>query len=93
MDQGVKSLLEYCCVTNTRYILQSIFLLMVSDAAAVGVLLAAGMEKRKKCDMHDGNKAGQSATVRLVQYWRNVELNTFLAGVSLMKTAQKLACF
>ena len=66
---------------------------MVSDAAAVGVLLAAGMEERKKCDMHDGNKAGQSATVRLVQYWRNVERNLFPAGVSLMKTAHKVVTF
>ena len=42
-NQGFKSLLEYCFVTNTRYSLQSIFLLMVSDAAAVVVLSAAGM--------------------------------------------------
>ena len=45
---------------------------MVSDAAAVGVLLAAGMEERKTCDMHDGDKVGQSATGILVLSWRNV---------------------
>ena len=66
---------------------------MVSDAAVVGVFSAAGMEERETCDMHDGEKVGQSATGRLVQSWRNVELNTFPAGVSLMKTAQKVDTF
>ena len=66
---------------------------MVSDAAAVGVLLAAGKEERKTCDMHDGDKLGQSATGKLVQSWRNIELNPCPAGVSLMKTAHKVGTF
>ena len=43
--------------------------------------------------MHDGEKVGQSATGKLVGYWRNVELNPFPAGVSLMKTAHKVDTF
>ena len=66
---------------------------MVSDAAAVGVLLAAGMEERETCDMHDGDKVVQSETGRLVQSLRNVELNPFPTGVSLMKTAHKVGTF
>ena len=89
-NQGVNYLLEYFCVTNTGYSLQSICLLMVSDAAAVGVSLAAGMEERDTCDMHYGDKVGQSATGRIVRSQRNVELDPFHAGVSLMKTAHKV---
>ena len=70
------------------------FSLMMSDAAAMGVLLAVGMEEREKCHMHDGYKVGQSATGRLVRSQRNVELSTFPAGVSLMETAHKVGkCF
>ena len=65
-NQGVKSLLEDCCVTNTGYSFQSICLLIVSDAAAVDVSSTAGTEERYTCDMHDGDRVGQSATVRLV---------------------------
>ena len=36
---------------------------------------------------------GQSATGRLVRSRRNVELNPFPAGVSLMKTAHKVGTF
>ena len=39
---------------------------MVSDTAAVGVSLEAGMEERETCDMYDGDKVGQSANGRLV---------------------------
>ena len=92
-DQGVKSLLEYCCVTNTGYSSQSICSLMVSDAAAVGVSSAVGMEERETCDMDDGDKVGQSATGRLVRSQRNVELNLFPAEVSLMKTSHKVGTF
>ena len=67
-NQGVKSLLEDFRVTNTGYSLKSICSLMVSDAAAVGVSSAAGTEERDTCDMHDGDRAGQSATVRLVRF-------------------------
>ena len=81
------------CVINTRYSLQSIFLLVVSDASAVGVLLAAGMEERETCDMHDGEKVGQSVTGRLLRYWKNIELNQFPEGVSLMKTSHKVRTF
>ena len=66
---------------------------MVSDAAAVSVLLAAGMEESETCDMHDGEKLGQSATGILLLSHRNVELNPFPAGVSLMKTSQKVGTF
>ena len=67
---------------------------MVSDVEAVGVSSAAGMEERKACDMKDGYKVGQSATGILVQSRRNVEMNPFPAGVSLMKTAHKVGtCF
>ena len=67
--------------------------MIVFYAAAVGVLLAAGMGERDTCDMHDGDKVGQSVTGRLVRSWRNVELNLFPAGVSLMKTAHKVGTF
>ena len=67
---------------------------MVSDAAAVGVLLASGKGDRKTCDMHDGDKVGQSFTGRLVQSRSNVELNMFPTGVSLMKNSHKFGeCF
>ena len=93
-NQGVNSLLEYFCVTNTGYSLQSICLLMVSDAADVGVLSAAGMEECETCDMHNGYKVAQSRTGRLVQSQRKVELNSCPAGVSLMINAHKVGkCF
>ena len=92
-NQGANSLLEYFCVTNTGYSLQSIFSLMVSDAEAVGIVLAACMEERETCDMNDGEKVGQSATVRIVLSQRNVELNPFHAGVSLMKNSHKVGTF
>ena len=43
--------------------------------------------------MHDEDKVGQSATGIFMQSWRNVELNPFPAGVSLMKTAHKVGTF
>ena len=92
-SQGVKSLLEDFCVNNTGYSLQSICLLMVSYAAAVGVSLAAGMEEREKFNIHDGEKVGQSATGRLIRSRSNVELNPFPTGVSLMKNAHKVGTF
>ena len=67
--------------------------MIVFYAAAVGVLLAAGMGERDTCDMHDGDKVGHSATGRLVRSRRNVELNPFTAGVPLMKTAHKVGTF
>ena len=85
--------MEDCFVTKTVYSLQSIFLLMVSDAAAVGVSSEAGMEERETCYMHDGDKLGNSATGRLAQYWGGVELYPFPAGISLMKTAHKVRTF
>ena len=66
---------------------------MVFGAADVGVSSAAGMEDGNTCDMHYGDKVGQSATGRLVRSRRNVELNPFPAGVSLMKTAHKVGTF
>ena len=73
--------------------MQSICLLMVSDAAAVGVLSAAGMEDGDTCDMHYRDKVGQSATGRIVRSQRNVELNPFHAGVSLMNFFHKVGTF
>ena len=92
-NQGVNLLLEDCSITNNGCSLKSICSLMASDAAAVGVLLVAGMEERDTCDMYDGYKVGQSVTGRLVQSHRNVELNPFPAGVSLMKTVNKVGTF
>ena len=40
--------------------------------------------------MRDGDKVVQSATGRLVRSHRNVALNPFPAGVSLMKTDHKV---
>ena len=51
------------------------------------------MEESKTCDMHDGEKLGQYTTGKLVQSWRNVELNPFPAGMSLIKTDQKVGTF
>ena len=41
--------------------------------------------------MHYGDKVGQSTTGILVRYRRNVELNPFPAGMSLIKTAHKVS--
>ena len=69
------------------------FSLVVSDAAAVGVSSRAGMKERETCDMHYGDKVGQSANIRLVQSRRNIELNSFPEWVSLMENSHKVGTF
>ena len=83
-------MLEVCCIKNTRYTLQLLFCLMVSDSADLGVSSAAGIEERESCDMHDGDKVGQCVTCRLVRSRAKVVVNPFFEGVFLMKLVQKV---
>ena len=92
-NDGVKNLLESCCLKNTGKRLQSICALMVSDQAAVGVSSATRMDERESCDMHDGDKVGQSTTGRLVRSRNKIVLNPFTEGVALMKLAHKLGTY
>lgn len=89
-NEGVKDLLVNCCLKTTGCTLGSICSLMVSDGAAVGVSTAAGIEERESCDMHDGDKVGQSATGRLLRSRRGTPVNPFPDGVALMKLAHKV---
>ena len=92
-NEGVKNLLEDCCLRSTGQSLRSLCSLMVSDQAAFGVSSAAGMDERESCDMHDGDKVGQSATGRLIRYRKNNPVNPFPSGVAVMKKAHRVGTY
>jgi len=64
---------------------------MVSDRAAIGVSKFVGIKEQEGCDMHDGDKVGQSAVGRLTRSKDKKIVNPFPEGVEVMDAARSLA--
>jgi hypothetical protein len=64
---------------------------MVSNCAAINISKEFGLDLHEGCNMHDGDKVGQSATGALTNSTGKVEVNPFPEGVELMKKASNTA--
>jgi hypothetical protein len=71
--------------------MQDIASSMVSDHAAINVSKEFGLDLHEGCNMHDGDKVGQSATGTLTCSSGKVEVKPFPEGVELMKKASNMA--
>lgn len=93
MARSIKKLIKN--VGKDRYYtltMQDIAGAMVSDCAAINVSKEFGLHLHEGCDMHDGDKVGQSATGALTRSTDKVEVNNpFPEGVELMKKASNTA--
>jgi hypothetical protein len=89
-DADVAALFDATCLERCGYALIALAGCMVSDSAASGVSRAAEIEVEETCDMHDGDKVGQSATGRLLRTRKKHPVNPFVVGVALMAAAHAM---
>ena len=89
-DAVVADLVRRVVLEVTAREVSQIIALAVQDGAALGVAKHLGMDEVEGCDMHDGDKIGQSAIGELVRSKMKVAINPFEDGKAIVQKFHKM---
>ena len=90
-DAAVATLASTLFEERSKLPMMDTISLAIQDRAAKGVSTELGIEEQEVCNMHDGDKIGQSAVGALVRTKNKVPVNPFPEGKEVMTCAHDLA--